>query len=216
MDSGSGLGENDGSLAILLSSDSSFRIVGSISVVDALKDKTLPLLILNPSFYPEDELAALRDRASKVIEFGRGAAWPYDAPYEMLPADTPPFPGMPNEKSCYWKKPIPENKPTSRQVRDCRGMINWATAPFSPQTPGLRLFGYRMANGRMAVCARNEGNKYMNASILFNSSISDISVLRDFPSLPVTTSLSLRIAPHDTAVLSVGEHEQPIPGSGIQ
>ena len=31
VDSGSGLGENDGSLAILLSSDSSFRIVGTMA-----------------------------------------------------------------------------------------------------------------------------------------------------------------------------------------
>lgn len=187
-------------------------IGGSISVTDALKDKTLPLLILNPEFFPEDEINALRDRACKVIEFGRGARWPYDEPYDMLPVGTPPFRGMPDEKSCYWKKPIPENMPSIRQIKDCRAAINWATAPFAPQTGGLRLSGYRLSDGRMAVCARNEGDKYMNASIQFKSSISDVSVVRDFPSLPVTTTLSLRIAPHDTAVLAVGEHEQPIPG----
>ena len=191
-------------------------IGGSISVADALADKTLPLLILNPEFFPKDELSALRDRASRVIEFGRGAPWPLNEPYQMLPAGTPAFPGMPDEKSCYWKKPLPENMPTDRQIKECRGMINnWGGTPFAQQTSGLRLFGYRLADGRMAVFARNEGDKYMNASILFKSSISDVTVLRDFPSLPVATSLSLRIAPHDTAVLAVGERDQPIPGKDV-
>ena len=187
-------------------------IGGSISVADALKDKSLPLLVLNPEFFPAEELAALRDRASRVIEFGRGAAWPYNEPYEMLPAGTPAFPGMPYETSCYWKKPIPENMPSERQIKDCKGKINWATTSLAPQTSGLRLSNYRLADGRRAILARNESAKYMNAAILFKTSISDVTVLRDFPSLPVSTSLSLRIAPYDTAVLAVGEHDQPIPG----
>jgi hypothetical protein len=35
----------------------------------------------------------------------------------------------------------------------------------------------------------------------------------DFPSLPVKTILQVRIAPHDTAFLSVGEHEYSMPSA---
>ena len=37
--------------------------------------------------------------------------------------------------------------------------------------------------------------------------ISDVLVHSDFPSLPVTTTLHGRIAPHDTMFISVKEHE---------
>ena len=188
-------------------------IGGGISVKAALADRSLPLLLLNPAFFPADERAALHDRMARVLEFGRGARWPYDVPYEMLPADTPPFPGMPNETSCYWKKPIPENRPTDRQFTACAGHINDSAAPFAPQTAGLRMFGYRAADGRLAVFGRNEGSTYMTAKMTFKGAVSDVTVLREFPSLPVATTLSARIAPYDTAALSVGEHEQPIPGS---
>jgi len=188
-------------------------IGGSVSVEDALADKKMPLLILNPEYFPPDELSALRNRLAAVFEFGRGGRWPNDQPYEMLPEDTPLFPGMPQNHSCYWKKPIPEHRPPASAFEALADSMNWRTAPFSPTVKGLRVFGYRQADGRLAVFGRNEGETYMNAKMLFSGSVSDIEVLRDFPSLPVKSQLSGRIAPHDTMMLSVGEHEQPIPGS---
>jgi len=173
----------------------------------------MPLLILNPEYFPSDELAALRDRLAPVFLFGRGGEWPYDQPYEMLPADTPLFPGYPQNQSCYWKKPIPEHRPPAQAFSALAGGMNWRTAPFLPATKGLRIFGYRQADGRLAVFGRNEGETYLNASLGFTESVSAIEVLRDFPSLPVKSTLSGRIAPHDTMFLSVGEHEQPIPGA---
>ena len=188
-------------------------IGGAVSVRDALADKSLPLLILNPDYFPMDELSALRNRLVPVFEFGRGGEWPYDHPYEMLPPDTAPFPGMPENSSCYWKKPIPEHRPPPESFKALASSINWKTAPCLSRARGMRIFGYRQADGRLAVFGRNEGETYLNGVLLFSDGISDIEVLRDFPSLPVKTSLSGRIAPHDTMMLSVGEHEQPIPGS---
>lgn len=186
---------------------------GSVSVKDALADRSLPLVILNPAYFPADELAALRDRLVKVFEFGLGATAPRDHPYVMLPPGTPVFPGMPNETSCYWKKPIPEHLPHPDEVSDFAWHINWEAAPFMPETAGVRIFGYRLADGRVAAFARNDGNTYLKTVLKFKNSISDVEVLRDFPSLPVRTGLNVKIAPHDTLMLSVGEHEQPIPGT---
>ena len=55
--------------------------------------------------------------------------------------------------------------------------------------------------------------QFMKTVLKFRNSISDVEVLRDFPSLPVKTGLNVKIAPHDTLMLSVGEHEQPLPGT---
>ena len=62
-----------------------------------------------------------------------------------------------------------------------------------------------------ALCLhRNERDTYLNAAIGFDQNfgrISDVLVHSDFPSLPVTTVLRGRIAPHDTMFLSVKESE---------
>jgi hypothetical protein len=82
----------------------------------------------------------------------------------------------------------------------------------------VRLFGYRMTNGRLAVFGRNETDAYVNANIGFDvrrgpGTIADVRVHSDFPSLPVKTILQARIAPHDTVFLSVGTHESPMPSA---
>ena len=82
----------------------------------------------------------------------------------------------------------------------------------------VRLFGYRMANGRLAVFGRNETDAYVNATVGFDARggaglISDVLVHSDFPSLPVKTILQVRIAPHDTAFLSVGSRECQMPSA---
>ena len=78
------------------------------------------------------------------------------------------------------------------------------------------MFGYRLANGRMAVFGRNETDAYLNANIGFDTrrvtdAIPDVLVHSDFPSLPVKTILQVRIAPRDTMFISIGEHEWPMP-----
>ena len=190
-----------------------------VSVEQALADKNMPLVLLNPEFFPEDELEALRDRPAFVAELGRGARRPYASEYVKIPADTPPFPGMPNEDSCYWKRPIPQNKPQEIDMERAADLIARYSMPFmSDGRQEVRLFGYRMANGRLAVFGRNETDAYVNATVGFDARggaglISDVLVHSDFPSLPVKTILQVRIAPHDTAFLSVAAHESPMPSA---
>ena len=80
------------------------------------------------------------------------------------------------------------------------------------------VFGYRLANGRLAVFGRNETDAYVNVNIGFDArrgtgTISDVLVHSDFPSLPVKTILQVRIAPHDTAFLSVAAHDYTLPSA---
>ena len=126
---------------------------------------------------------------------------------------------MPNEDSCYWMRPIPQNLPPDIAFERTADLTARYSMPFiSDVRQELRLFGYRLANGRLAVFGRNEADAYLNANIGFDSrrgtgTISDVLVHSDFPSLPVKTILQVRIAPHDTAFLSVGEHEYTMPSA---
>ena len=189
-----------------------------VSVEEAMADKSMPIVLLNPEFFPPDELTALRTRTAFVCELGRGARPPYACEYIPIPEDTPPFPGMPNNDSCYWKRPIPQNMPPEIAIERAASPISWRTVQFSSETPDLRVFGYRMANGRLAILGRNETDEYMNALIGFDArrgtgSISDVLVHTDFPSLPVRTILQGRIAPRDTMFISVAEHESQPPSA---
>ena len=189
-----------------------------VSVEKAMADKSMPLVLLNPGFFPPDELTALRTRTAFVCELGRGARPPYACDYIPVPEDTPPFPGMPNNDSCYWKRPIPQNMPPEIAIERAASPISWRIAQFASETPDLRVFGYRMANGRLAILGRNETDEYMNAMIGFDArrgtgSISDVLVHTDFPSLPVRTILQGRIAPRDTMFISVAEHECAMPSA---
>ena len=189
-----------------------------VSVEEAMADKKMPILIINPEFFPKDELEALRTRLAHVAEIGRGARRPFAVDYIPVPEGTPPFPGMPNNDTCYWKRPIPENMPEEIAFKRVAGSIAWKSSLFTPETPGLRIYGYRLANGRLAVFARNENDTYMNAAIGFPhsfGSVSDVLVHTDFPSLPVTTTLHGRIAPHDTMFISVKEHASPSPSAPV-
>lgn len=191
----------------------------SVSVAEAMADKTMPILIINPEFFPADELKALRDRLATVAEIGRGACVPKELTAEALryvpiPAGTPPFPGMPNETSCYWKKPIPENMPPDAAYDDPIWKV-FGVAPYYAPTKGLRSLSYRLQGGRLAILGRNENTTYLPCEFDFHkmkASISDVKVHTDYPSLPMATALRGKIAPHDTIFFSVGEHEVAFPG----
>ena len=192
-----------------------------VSVEQAMADKSMPIVLLNPEFFPPDELAALRDRIAVVGELGRGARRPCASEYVKIPADTPPFPGMPNNDSCYWKRPIPQNMPQDIAIERTASRVGWGVMPFTAETPELRVFGYRMANGRLAILGRNETDEYMNAMIGFDArrgtgTISDVLVHTDCPSLPVRTILQGRIAPRDTMFISVAEHECIPPSAPVE
>ena len=180
-----------------------------VSVREALADTSYPIVLLNPEFIPEKELAALRIRPTRVIELGRGAR--SQCPVTYVPRkDTNPFPGMPKEGSCYWKRPLSENMPPEEIIQRAA----WAThtgMPFVCRTPNMHFWGFRLANGRLGVFVRNDGDIYGNAVLDMGKCISDVLVHSDFPSMPVTTQLTGRIAPRDTMFVSVGEHEWPMP-----
>lgn len=179
-------------------------INSSVSVEDALEDKTIPLMIINPKFFPKEELDALVDRTAQVKIVGLGAVPPNRAEYRKVPEDERFVPGMPYDDGFDFIKPLPENMPDDIFFKRAA----WAgSVPFYATTEGVSCYGYKMANGRLAVFARNESDAYVNANIVMNLDISDILVHTDFPTLPPKTAIQARIAPRDTVFLSVKDHE---------
>jgi hypothetical protein len=87
--------------------------------------------------------------------------------------------------------------------------------PFVCREPNMHFWGFKMANGRLAAFVRNEGDVYGDVLIRMKECISDVLVHTDFPSLPVKTCLSGRIAPRDTMFISIGEHEWPMPDPAL-
>jgi hypothetical protein len=138
-----------------------------VSVEDAIADKNMPVLILNPEFFPKEELDGLRNRMAHVVELGRGARRPFAAQYIPVPEGTPPFPGMPNNDTCYWKRPLPENMPPEIAFKRAAGSIAWKTSPFTPDTPELRIYGFMLENGRMAIFGRNENDTYISEKYIY-------------------------------------------------
>lgn len=182
---------------------------GIVSVQEALADQSYPIVLVNPEFFPKEELAALRDRKTRVNEIGRGARSRSPVVY-VKRKDDAAFPGMPETDSCYWKRPLSENMPPEVFFRHEAEAIQEAM-PFVCREPNMHFWGFRMANGRLAAFVRNEGDVYGDVLIRLKECVSDVLVHTDFPSLPVKTCLSGRIAPRDTMFISIGEHEWPLP-----
>ena len=182
---------------------------GIVSVQEALDDPSYPIVLLNPEFFPKEELSALRDRKTRVNEIGRGARSRSPVTY-IKRKDDAAFPGMPETDSCYWKRPLSENMPPEVFFRHEAEAIQEAM-PFVCREPNMHFWGFRMANGRLAAFVRNEGDVYGDVLIRMKACVSDVLVHTDFPSLPVKTCLSGRIAPRDTMFISIGEHEWPLP-----
>ena len=185
-------------------------INSSLRVEDALADRDAALLILNPAFFPEDELAALRARKVRVYEFGRGAQAPFLADYKPRPDDEP-FPGMPEDTGIYFSKPLSENRPQECSSRLLAMYVNWLTTPYETWTEGARTWCVRMEDGRLGIFVRNDTDRYLKTQILPKKCVADIRVHTDFPSRPVTTLLELKVAPREAALFSVEERDFPLP-----
>ena len=184
-----------------------------VSVDYAVAHPELPILILNPDFFPPEELEALNRRIAKVYLFGRGAKEPFNTPY-VERADKTPFPGMPGNSTCYWKKPISENLPPEKTTRGAAMTINWMTCPYETTATDVSTWAFRLPNGRLGIFARNNTDTYQGVQFMMHNCVSDVQVHTEFPSLPVKTVLDSRVAPRDTIFFSVGEREYPIPDAG--
>lgn len=174
-----------------------------VSAEYALAHADLPLLILNPEFYPADELKALRQRRAYVYEFGRGARGDFASAY---------IPHERKEPNLYWRHPLLENKPPEETTRTAAMVMNWQTCPYEYQTPGVKSWCARLADGRLGIFARNDNSVYSEVKFRMHNCVSDVQVHTDFPTLPVQTTLETRIAPMDTVFFSVGETAYPLPG----
>ena len=182
----------------------------SLRVEDAVADPSAPILILNPAFFPEDELEALRARKERVYEFGRGAQPPCTTEY-VPRQDDKPFPGMPEYTGCYFTKPLSENRPQPQGFKLMAATVNWLTSPFEQYAEGLRSWCVRMKDGRLGVFVRNDTPAYVTGRFVMKKCIADVKVHTEFPSRPIATELHVKVAPRETALFSVREGEFPLP-----
>ena len=186
-------------LALLLHGGAA--VSAAVRTDEALKDETLPLLILNPAHYPADVLAALRRRTAPVVEFGLGADGCVPGPVPTEPDPT------------TWTQPLPARElPAEAFARAIRA-IN-AVSPVRPDEKGmedLRVMSYRAADGARIVVAISDRSTYLNAKILVKGSVAAVKALTADPSLPVgikdlgvgETRLSAKIPPAGVVVLKV-------------
>lgn len=178
---------------------------GVVSVEDALKDPSLPLLVLNPAYFPKEELAALRRRTAHVTEFGRGAETINRLPYVMITDEQRKFPGMPDVQY-YWRQPLYENLPDPRDFNEIVAILNnEENAPYRVTSPDIRTWAVRLANGRLGVFARNGADTYAEACFNVVCNPAHVEVHTDFPAVPVSTTFRARIAPDETVLFSYEE-----------
>ena len=182
--------------------DQGLIVHSGVSVDYAVAHPDLPILVLNPEFFPEDELAALRCRSSKLYEFGRGARPPYFSEYVPC-ADR-------KQPASRWY-PLPENRPTVSCTRSAAMNINWRVDPYEFRTEHVKSWGVKLPDGRLGIFARNDQDVYTTAEFIIHDCISDVKVHTDFPVTPPGTVLNCRIAPRDTVFFSVKEVKFPLP-----
>ena len=147
---------------------------GLIDVKEALADKSLPLVILNPATLPEDELAALRDRPAQVIELGHGID---------------EFPVEPTwERKLVWPFPMYERRPAPEAVNRAVTAIN-ALSPLKPMKSSagaVSVMSARQADGTRFVVLRNLTSHYHTAWLAVPDDVREATALTADPMLPVT------------------------------
>ena len=178
-------------------------VSSAVTVAEALEDQSLPLLILNPACYPQEELFALRGRNASVIEFGKGAT---GCAFGEKPA-------VDNPRS--WLEPLPAREVSEKTVSRYARMIN-DQSPVRPEDPSLcdlRLVSYLAEDGSRVVVAINDRPTYLRARILADGRVSTAAVLTSNVSLPVAVEpltgdggalLKVKIPPSGAVALSLG------------
>ena len=182
-------------------------VTAAISVKDALADPSLPLLIVNPKYFPKDELDALRRRPAPVQVAGLGSGPPDYEPFELVAPEKRVFPRE------SFDSLLPENMIPADTLYAAAGKVTPRT--LWTRTPDIRLCAYWMLNGRLAVLTRNEGDAYRDVTIDLGWEVTDVLVHTACPSSPIKTTIKFRVAPHDTAVISLKDLGSNMPGAPV-
>ena len=176
-------------------------VSAAVNVDEALADGSLPLLILNPAQFPQDELAALRRRKAPVVEFGSGVPG--------CAFGAKPTAGDPTT----WRHPLPARELPDAAYRSCVAAIN-ALSPVRPDATGmedLRVTSYLAADGSRIVVGLNDRQTYLNSRMVVEGPVKSVKALTENPSLPVAVKaladgrslLHAKIPPAGVIVLQV-------------
>lgn len=182
-------------------------VTAAISVKDALADPSLPLLIVNPKYFPKDELEALRRRPAPVEVAGLGSGPPDYEPFELT---VPAKRVFPQER---FDSLLPENLIPADTLFAAAGKVT--PRSLWTRTPDIRLCAYWMLNGRLAVLTRNEGDTYRDVTIDLGWEVTDALIHTQCPSSPIATTIKFRVAPHDTTVISLKDLGSTPPGAPV-
>lgn len=153
---------------------------GAVTLDAALADSTLPLLLLNPDFFPPEERAALERRGSgKIVTFGCGTDDFTENPVAHEPRN--------------WLDPMRESRPAPAAFVRVRDAIN-AFSPVvpSPRNPDVVISGFFEEDGSMRVVARSNRTTYQTVEILVDRPVTKVEILSGYPSLPLVPSQRLR------------------------
>ena len=184
---------------------------GMVDVKEALADRSLPLVILNPATLPDDELAALRERPVQVIELGYGVD---------------EFPVEPTwERKLVWPFPMYEKRPAPEAVDRAVAAIN-ALSPLRPvkgSIGAVSIMSARMLNGTRVVVLRNLTSHYHTARVVVPPDVCSARALTADPMLPVSLAenkegvhvMSAKVPPDGAVLIEVfADSSQRAAGSG--
>jgi len=172
---------------------------GTVPAARALADATLPVLVLNPSCFPQETLAKLRARGGTVIEFGLGVDDFTAHSVEAEPKN--------------WLYPLVESRPSSASFTAAVRKIN-AVAPVVPSDDrsGFALSSSVEPDGARRILLRNNRPTYHYSEVDVKGTFKEVEILTEDPRLPVRcddlgsgwTRLYVKLPPMGVVLLRTG------------
>ena len=163
---------------------------GTVSVETALANPDMPVLVLNPGFFPEDELAALRARGEKCVEFGYGQDDFTEHPVKEEPQS--------------WLDPLVESRPGRAAFVRCRRAANvWSPVVPADRHADLVVTGFWLNDGSLRVAVRNNRPTYVESEIWMQQPFGTVRICSDFPTMPVRQALHAKLPPKGVVVLDL-------------
>jgi len=165
-------------------------IGGAVRLETALANPDMPVLVLNPAFFPADELKALRARGEKCVAFGHGHDDFTERPFKVQPRN--------------WLDPLVESRPNEACFAQARRAIN-ALSPVVPadRCADLVVSSFWQKDGTARVIVRNNAPTYVEAELGLQQPVGVVQIRSDFPTLPVQQSLHAKVPPKGVVVLDL-------------
>ena len=177
----------------------------------------MTLVLLNPAFFPADELTALRNKAGFLIEIGltpegNSQIRCISCGKIISAAELPETAVENTAEVSSWMRPLPEKRILSGAFDRIAELLNQETSPVlaDSEKKDLRILSFFTAEKTLRLVLRNERSTYLDPRIRIRVPVQSVTALTQDPSRPVVgenqgneTVFSVRIPPQGTILLDV-------------